>query len=136
MKISFAVCLSCLLAVPAFAHSPTIAIPDNSSVTITRHSFGLPHTITNSTICAKPNFGSAYTPSKISIGLLRQDTVVNFFRVGLETYDPGDGRTCAAFAVSSDALDKYTVNITGTGGQGPILIHIFFQGPLSAIPNQ
>ena len=131
MKISFSICLSCLLAAQAFAHSPTLAVSDNSSVTVTRHSFARGG-VTLTSVCVRPNSGSTYKPSTVSVHL--QQMLNEYLSVYVATYEPGDGSTCAEIDTSSDTLDKYTLVITGMNGTPPN--HIFFEGPLSAIPSK
>ena len=141
MKVSFFVCLSCLLAAPALAMEPQIipepptTVPDNASLQVTRDSSGLPHGITRSIVCVgPPKSGSAYTPGKIWVALRRQDTLKDFVEVDVTTYETGDGRTCADFYVGADAFDKYTISI-GDAASHRIPMHVFYQGPLHAIPQ-
>jgi hypothetical protein len=131
MKISFSICLSCLLTAQAFAHSPNLAVSDNSSVTVTRHSFSNGG-ITLTAVCVRPNSGSTYAPSDVSVHL--QQMLSEYLSVFVAPYKALDGSFCAEIDTSSDTLDKYIVRITGTNGKPPY--HIFFQGPLSAIPSK
>jgi len=131
MKFSFSICFSCLLAAQASAMSPTLAVSDNSSVTVTRHSFSNGG-ITLNSVCIKPNGGSTYTPTKVSV-YLRQ-MLKEYLSVAVVTDKNLDGSFCAEIDTSSDTLDKYTVRILGTDGNPPY--HIFFEGQLSAIPTK
>lgn len=156
MKVSFFVCLYCLFAGPSFAmasvlqaHSNSVAsthlaepaqpilfgqtihVPDNS-VAVLRHSNSVPHGTSDSIVCIGPSKSpSFYTPGKISVTLQRIKPDILTVRV--VTYEMDGGRTCFELYMSSDAFNQYTVLIRDTAGKLPL--HVFFNGPVSAIPQ-